>query len=566
MIKSRILKLSATALFLTAMGCTKLDENLNSTLSSTQTASALGSAGVGLLLQAAYSDLAAPFTNQDRLFSLEENTADESLVPTRGGDWDDNGVWRVLHNHTWNADHDQLLQTFNLLNKLNFDATNVLQFADKTTQKAQIAEARFLRAVSLYYLLDLYGQYPIRQPGDNLLNAPEVKSGAPAAQFIIDELNQIMPDLTAFSSAGKASQEAAKVLLMKTYLNRGAWANRQTPAFTDADMQQVITIGNGIMTSNKFSYATDYFKNFDVNNGTSTENIFTYVNTSGVSANNSGPQARWCMTMHYNQYTPKNPNTGWNGFSTISDFYTSFGTTAQPAVAASNANRIGGFFTGVGATNNPDVAIDSRLGGKPYAGVTEISGIRPGFEIGQQYNENGVAEKDRKGNPLAFDPKIADNMQETGTNLEITGIRVVKYPPDFSGLDKYFQGPAGNDIVIFRYSDVTLMVAEAKLRAATVDNAGALKLVNDLRAARQAAPLPSISLVNAANIYDPNTLITERGRELYWESVRRTDLIRFGVFLKPWQYKPADDPKYLVFPIPSQALAANPNLKQNPNY
>src|SRR5947199_8452524 len=85
---------------LTALSCTRLNERLNNTLTNTQTANALGSAGVGLLLQGAYSDLAVPFTNQDQLFSLEENTADESLVPTRGGDWDDNGVWRVLHAHT----------------------------------------------------------------------------------------------------------------------------------------------------------------------------------------------------------------------------------------------------------------------------------------------------------------------------------------------------------------------------------------------------------------------------------------------------------------------------------
>jgi hypothetical protein len=555
MIKHKIIKVSV--LLLTAVSCTKLDENLNSTLTNAQTAAALGSAGVGLLLQTAYTDLGVPFTNQDQLFSLEENTADESLVPTRGGDWDDNGVWRVLHNHTWNADHGQILSVFNNLNKINFDATNVLAFKPS---KQQEAEARFLRALSLYYLLDLYGQYPVRNPGDNLLNAPEVKSGAPAAQFIIDELNAVMPDLPAFTTPGRASQESGKVLLMKTYLNRGAWANRATPTFADADMQQVITLGNSIITGNKFKYANEYFNNFDVNNGSSTENILTYVNTSGVGANNSGPQARWCMTMHYNQYTPKNPNAGWNGFSTISDFYTSFGTTATPVtgVAKFAAGDISGKYA--------DTAVDSRIGGRYYPGVTDVSGMKPGFQIGQQYNENGVAEKDRKGAPLAFNPAIAANMQENGSNLEVTGIRVIKYPPDFSSLDKYFQGPAGNDIVIMRYSDVVLMVAEAKLRAASPDNAGALTLVNNLRAARKAAPLPSLTLVNTSNIYDPNALLTERGREMFWETVRRTDLIRFGVYLKPWQYKPTDDPKYLVFPVPSQALAANPNLKQNTGY
>jgi hypothetical protein len=67
-------------------------------------------------------------------------------------------------------------------------------------------------------------------------------------------------------------------------------------------------------------------------------------------------------------------------------------------------------------------------------------------------------------------------------------------------------------------------------------------------------------------VEDPTTLLAERGRELYWESVRRTDLIRFGMFNVLWQYKPSDDPHYLLFPVPNQALAVNPNLKQNPGY
>jgi hypothetical protein len=550
-------------MLVTAVSCTKLNESLNTTLTNSQTSAALGASGVGLLLQGAYTDLGGPFTGQDQLFSLEENTADESLVPTRGGDWDDNGVWRVLHNHTWNADHGQILSVFNNLNKINFDATNVLAFSPS---KQQAAEARFLRALSLYYLLDLYGQFPVRNPGDNLLNAPTVKSGAAAAQFIIDELTAIIPDLPATpANAGQAGQVAGNTLLMKCYLNRGAWANRASPTFADADMQKVITLGNSIISSGKYSLMTEYFKNFDVNNGTSTENILTYINTSGVGANNSGPQARWCMTLHYNSYKPKAPNAGWNGFSTISDFYNSFGTATQPMVGVTNfATNPSGLY--------PDTLVDTRIGGRYYPGVTNLSGIKPGFLIGQQYDADGTPQVDRKtpANKLAFTPAIASNMQETGNNLEVTGIRVIKYPPDLSSADTYFQGPSGNDIVILRYSDVILMVAEAYLRQATPNTSAALTLVNSLRTRRGATALPSIKLVGSGSVtstlYDPNALLTERGREFYWETMRRTDLIRFGVYGQLWQYKPTDDPKYLVFPIPNQALAANPNLTQNPGY
>ena len=522
-------------------GCTKLDEGLNGTLTNAQVSSSLGTAGTGLLLSAAYSDVAGPFHSQDQVFSLEENTTDESLVPTRGGDWDDNGVWRVLHSHTWNADHGQILSVFNNLNKLNFDATNVLGF---NPSKSQAAEARFLRAVSLYYLLDLYGQYPFRNPGDNLLNAPVVKSGADGINFIISELTAVLPDLPTTNGITLANPDACRTLLMKCYLNKGMYINRAAPTFDPADMAQVIALGNTIINGGKYSFTANYFDNFSVDNDVkSKEGIFTYPNASGVSANHGGIEARWNMTLHYNSYTPNNPNAGWNGFSTISDFYNSFNTSAVPT-----------------AFGPADTIVDTRIGGRYYAGATNKSGLRPGLLVGQQYNENGVAIKDRNGAPLAYTPAIAANMIETGANKEVTGIRVVKYVPDYA----YYGGPAGNDLMLFRYADVVLMVAEAQMR--TGATAAGLALVNGLRTARGAAPFVTLPLVNTANVDDANTLLAERGRELYWESHRRTDLLRFNVYLKPWGLKPTDDAKNLFFPIPNQALAANPNLKQNPGY
>src|SRR5438105_3563042 len=171
MINRKNYKICALTLVIALAGCTKLHETLQGSLTNQQTANALGAAGTGLLLQTAYADLGQPFcADQGMVLNLEGNSTDESLVPTRGGDWDDNGAWRAIHAHTWNADHSNLISTFNSLNKLNFDATNVLQFSPSASQAA---EARFLRAVALYTLLDLFGQYPFRNPGDNLLNAPQ---------------------------------------------------------------------------------------------------------------------------------------------------------------------------------------------------------------------------------------------------------------------------------------------------------------------------------------------------------------------------------------------------------
>jgi hypothetical protein len=545
MTTSKYIKISVVLLLVGMSACTKLKETYTATLPPTAAAQALGT---DLLLSFAYNDIPVPFVNQDRVFSLEENSTDESLVPTRGGDWDDNGVWRVIHNHTWNADHDQLLQVYNLLNKLNFDATNVLAF---NPTKGQAAEARFLRAFAMYYIFDLYNQVAYRNPGENLLNAPKVLFGDSAVNFIISELTAVLPDLPAGNNMTKANPDACRAMLMRCYLNKGAFLNRANPTFDPADMQKVIDLGNAVISSGKYKYMDKYFANFNVNNGSSTEGIFAFPSVSGTQANNGGVQARWMMTFHYNEYDAQAPNAGWNGFSTMSDFYNTFS---------------------LGGTTNyslADTLLDTRIGRRTKSDsvATSISGIRPGFLVGQQFDQNGVALKDRKGNPLAFDPAISSTMIEQGNNLEITGIRVAKYVPDFSDPGgKYYSSTAGNWMMLIRYPDVVLMTAEALMRKNGETDVTALSLINGLRTARGASTVAAMPLVNTSNVDDPKTLLAERGRELYWESVRRTDLIRFKVFTLPWQYKPSDDPKNLVYPVPNQALAVNPNLKQNPGY
>ena len=101
------------------------------------------------------------------------------------------------------------------------------------------------------------------------------------------------------------------------------------------------------------------------------------------------------------------------------------------------------------------------------------------------------------------------------------------------------------------------MVAEARLRQGGAGIAQALTAVNNLRSIRGATPLATLTL---------DGMLEERGREFYYEMSRRSDLIRFGKFLQPWQLKAQSDPKVLYYPIPASALAVNPNLTQNPGY
>jgi hypothetical protein len=543
----KIAKYTAMSLTLAVMmSCTDLKEDLNSTLTLPEVSSALGANGTSLLLSAAYSDLRINLANSPLggIYVLQEITTDEAVIQARGGDWDDNGVWRTLHQHKWDADHARILSIFNSLNKMNFDATNVLGFSPTAEQEAQ---ARVIRAFALYHLLDFWGQYPIRNPGDNLLLAPEVKTGEDAIDFIISEILTALPNLPT-SSVTKISPDAAKVLLMRCYLNKGAFINRETPTFATEDMQKVISYGNEIITSGKYSYMDNFFDNFSPTNENSTEAILSWPNTGGKSVDNSSPQMNWIVSVHYNSYSRLYGDAGWNGLATTTPFYEAFNCTDDLPVTYSPSDTIW----------------DLRLGGRVTSNVTSTytSGIRPGFLVGQQYNENKEEIYDRRGNLLKYNPVQAEDGFELGNTLELSGIRVVKYAPDYD----YYSGPAGNDAMILRYPDVVLMVAEAKLRI-DANDASALEMINDLRAARQAVPLQSIQLANPDDVNDPFTLISERGRELYWEGVRRTDLIRFGLFLKPWGLKPViNETKNLLFPIPSQALAANPNLVQNFGY
>lgn len=527
-----------------ATGCTKLHENLSSSLSQTD-----ANKFSALFLQAAYNDIGLVYEDPGNLIQLEEASGDEMFIPIRGTDWYDGGYHVQLHLHNWTRNSIPLAETeFTALNKINYDATAVLG-TDATPD--QFAEARFIRCIALYQLLDLFGQFPLRQPGDNLLLPSKVYSGDSAVQFIISELTTSIANLSPTNGVTLANQDAARALLMRVYLNRGAFNTRATPSFADADMQQVLTLGNTILGHWNYAFASDYFSIFGNSNAGTTESLFSLPNARGANTGSgyyANIQNQWYSTLHYNSYTALAPQSGWNGYSTMGEFYNTFGINGT-----------------IPTQTTADAGLDARLGLKPYTGVTDHSGIRPGILINQQFDSLGNKEDDRKGNGLIF--TNAEEMPATIDasllpNLESVGYRIVKYLPDFTNGATSYQVP-GNYFILLRQADVLLMVAEAMMRQATPTPGPALTLVNKLRTARGAPSLTTMSLVNTTNTYDPNTLLAERGRELYWEGVRRTDLIRFGVWNIAWRLKPADNGNYYIFPIPQDDLTANPNLIPN---
>ena len=56
-------------------------------------------------LDGLYGAMRGQIETQENLYALAEVSSDELMVPTRGTDWGDNGVWRNLHDHNWDAVH-----------------------------------------------------------------------------------------------------------------------------------------------------------------------------------------------------------------------------------------------------------------------------------------------------------------------------------------------------------------------------------------------------------------------------------------------------------------------------
>jgi starch-binding outer membrane protein, SusD/RagB family len=533
-IKSRFIPV-LTAVTVLSVSCSKLDPKLEAPNS---IAPNTGSgAPTPPSIAAVYEQLNQLTGGQGNWFGLQEHSTDEIMGPTRGTDWDDFGTWRRLHLHTWGPDHNQINDTWNGLNGALFQTTLIAETATGLTK----AEGQFLRAFFRFLVCDIYGQVQTR-PATAPANAvPTVMTRSEAIDAIITELEAAVPSLPTFTPAlrGQVTKEAAYALLAKAYLNKAVYKQAPTsPAgpysFAAADMNKVIEYCNLVAANASFSVDPNYWDNFKWDNGTqSSENIFVRKSGGDARAGN-GANLVWqtCQSWHYNQRP-----SSWNGFVTLSQFYDSF----------------------------EDVDVRKST---PLAGYTNLVGSNAGFIVGQArgpVKANNPKEPgsigdpignlyDRSGNPLVFTRNASIFF-----NGEASGIRVNKFPLDPSTINDGGWS-SSNEFPFLRFSDVRLMKAEALLRGGTTGANGEtpLTIVNSIRTVRGASALTAVTLP---------VLLAERGRELYLEGHRRTDMIRFGAFNNPVEERPnASDAYKVVYPIPTTALASNPNLKQNFGY
>jgi hypothetical protein len=525
----RYIKPGLIAMFIGAIylsGCTKLDITPKSALTTANfpTTPAQYVAATGPIYT---SFRGAP----GRQYWLLQNlSTDECVLVARGGNWLDGGTYSTVNLHTVTPDNS-MTETcwsggYGTISLCNQVLSLFASTPESDAKKQTIAEIKTMRALSYFYLMDLFGNVPISKTfGDttNLGTQPR----ATVFAFIESELLAQIPDLSATSGVttyGRPTKGLAYAILAKMYLNAQYYIG--TSRYQDA-----VTMCDNVIKGGQYSLDADYLGMFKPSNGPAIKDFIFAIPYDGVLAQGQY-YARWTLNPNLkNKY--KMPYTPDGPVYTYKEYYALF----------NDANDIRKKQYLVGKQYNND--------GTPINITTTNIGLDASYS-GPNPNATVIHQ-------LEFTPDIVWKNAATFDigNDELAneeGYRNNKFYPDSLNTDRN----QGNDVPMFRYADILLEKAEAILRGASATNGDSpLSLVNQVRSRAKASALTTVTL---------SDILDERGREFSMEMWRRNDLIRFGQFEKAWGIKTDADPNKRIFPIPRPEMQLNPKLVQNPGY
>jgi len=450
------------------------------------------------------------------LWNLQELPTDEMHCA-----WNDVGI-PDLNYITWTSSnvfikglYYRLYYQINLSNALLRETTEEVlngrgvSANDQAEIKRFRAEARFHRALSYYYLLDMFRNVPFvdeNSPVGSTL-PPQIQ-GADLFDYIEKELLESEADLIApfvgYNNQyyGRANKAANWALLSRLYLNAEAYigVNKYTESITYS--KKVLEVG--------YELEPIYANMFKSDNNKSTEMIFP-VRYEGAETQT------------------------WGGMTFLL-------SSMEPSDMQEEVNAVGAW-----------------------------QGNRGRVSMLKTFERENLHENDS-----CFDMLYVDKTE----NVEIddpslftdNGIPVVKFYNRNSDGSLPPSSIAYTDFPLFRLGEIYLNYAESVLRGGSGgDQTTALNLVNELRErAYKQAPYT----ITAGEL-TLDFLLDERGRELFLEAQRRTDLIRFNKFTGSsyvWTWKGsvkegrsvADH--FKIYPIPADDIGANDNLIQNTGY
>jgi len=559
----RLITVAIIALIVTTFNqsCTNLDEELYDSVTpenffktQEEFISALG---------AAYTQFADWASNDP--FNLDELMTDEGAYPTRGQDWDDGGLLRRAHLHSYNNEDGHFNGGWNFgfggvntANRLIFQFQSLVESGDvdQAAADAYIAELEAVRGFFYWRLIDWFGNVPLVTDFASAEAAPPTKPRLEVYNWLVGNLETAVPKLSKAvdgTTYGRMNYYAGQTLLAKLYLNAEVYSGT-------AQWAKVITACDEVINSGKYSLESNYFANFNVDNSGSKEFIFA-IPYDQVFFQGFNLAVR---TLHYgSQLTYNLTAQPWNGFCTMEEFYNSYDDTDL---------RKGD----VGTLTGPATKRGNFLAGYQYkAGGGMV--MDDGFEVPQPNRQPVPLLGDPDGAPLNFGNigSTQPQINEIGPQAyRQAGVRVGKWEIALGA----HPDNMSNDYAVFRYADVLLMKAEALWR--TGQEGPALTLVNQIRT--RAGLSGDLATVDGPVSYDMTgpsilggELFNEIGREMFAEHHRREDIIRWGLYdeLEKWilpYYNPGDvvkkGPYLTIFPIHKDKIAANPNLVQNPGY
>ena len=475
------------------------------------------------------------------IYDLQTFGSDEAMIPTRGTDWYDGGIWQELYRHDWTPGHPMLGNAWSYLYKVITLCNRSLELLeshqhllDEVQYVEYTAEVRALRAIYYWYLMDLFGRIPIITTSKTSLSQLEQMPRSQIFKFVCTELQQVCPNLHHENSArpgdyyGRVTYHVACFVLAKLMLNAEVYLDNN---WTDGDHPDgsALTISVDGKTMNAWEatiYYCDqlenadyeleelYTSNFEVHNENSNENI-------------------WVIPMDKDLY-----------YNEMQYFFRSWHYRHAAAYG----------FTG----ENGACATKRTLEIFKYGTWSEDPRFLLNYYDGIVFDNDRKIVRDRNGEVFEYKPWEVELDLSDSPYLETAGARMNKYVVDRNATKN--GKLMDNDIVLFRLADVLLMHAEALLRNGQAEEGQ--DYFNAVRG-RVDAPEKPLTLQN---------LLDERLLELCWEGWRRQDLIRFGqyesIFMgDQWDAKVDErDGHTTVFPIPGGMINFNPNLTQNPGY
>ncbi|MCB0556031.1 MAG: RagB/SusD family nutrient uptake outer membrane protein [Phaeodactylibacter sp.] len=256
-------------------------------------------------------------------WQLQELSTDEAVIA-----WvQDDGLFD-LHDHSWGSANPFVRATYY---RIFFQVSLANEFLRESTDdkldgrgvseevRAEMpafrAEARFLRALSYWHGIDLFGNIPFYTEEQAIGgSAPRQASREEVFNYLIGELQDIEADMLApgTNAYGRADRAALWMLQAKLYLNGEVYTGK--PYYTEC-----IAACNKVISSGAFSLQENYSHNFLADNHLSPEIIFA-VNFDGEFTQTYGGTTYLVHAAIGGNMDAANfgVNSGWGGLRTTS--------------------------------------------------------------------------------------------------------------------------------------------------------------------------------------------------------------------------------------------------------